>query len=317
MNGRPRFSVILISHNRADFLTEALDSVAAQTWPASEIFVVDDGSTVDITPATKDRDGLPLTVIRQENAGQQAARNTGAAAASGDWLVFLDDDDQFLPDHLETLAGAIGSGTPDIVFTNFIRFEEGKDEADSFFARFPKHFPPGNLSGGYQHFARWPVEDQAELSIFYPSVMAIRRQHYEALGGFDPRIRGIKCEDMEFTTRATYRSPLALSLKPTVRYRMHEGNSVRDPLKREIGKLRIWDWLRGTLDWNKEERAYLDGLIAERAPHAFRAAFLLKDRAELERAASLLPPFGKLHPKQWLRRLYARIAFPRPGGVQR
>ena len=76
-------------------LSEALESLLAQTYSAWEAIVVDDGSTdrtAEIAAMFAARDER-LRVVRQPNAGESAARNAGAAIAKSDWLVFLDADD--------------------------------------------------------------------------------------------------------------------------------------------------------------------------------------------------------------------------------
>ena len=85
-------SVIIPCYNSGTHLAQAIDSVLAQTCPASEIIVVDDGSTDD-SPAIMARYGDRIRVVRQANAGLPAARNAGIQAATGEWLAFLDADD--------------------------------------------------------------------------------------------------------------------------------------------------------------------------------------------------------------------------------
>jgi glycosyltransferase involved in cell wall biosynthesis len=101
-------SVIIPTFNRAAFVTDALNSIAAQTWSALEIVVVDDGST-DCTAGVVDawarsHPGLDVRLLRQPNRGVSAARNTGSAAARGAFLYFLDSDDLIHPHALETLV---------------------------------------------------------------------------------------------------------------------------------------------------------------------------------------------------------------------
>lgn len=96
---QPAVSVIIPTYNRAHTLAEAIDSVLAQSRPAAEIIVVDDGSTdgsAELLAGYGDR----IRYLRQDNAGVGAARNRGLAAASGDYIALLDSDDHWHPDKL-------------------------------------------------------------------------------------------------------------------------------------------------------------------------------------------------------------------------
>jgi glycosyltransferase involved in cell wall biosynthesis len=77
----PRFSVIIPAYNAEAFIARAIDSVMAQTWPAHEVIVVDDGSS-DGTAQTVAQYGDRVRCLRQDNAGVSAARNAGARAAT-------------------------------------------------------------------------------------------------------------------------------------------------------------------------------------------------------------------------------------------
>jgi glycosyltransferase involved in cell wall biosynthesis len=95
----PLVSVIIPTYNRADLVRQAVASVAAQTYRDFEIVVVDDGGTdgtYEVLSANRE-----LRVRRHPSRrGVSAARNTGIAAARGEWLAFLDSDDLWLPDKL-------------------------------------------------------------------------------------------------------------------------------------------------------------------------------------------------------------------------
>ncbi|MFD1795197.1 glycosyltransferase family 2 protein [Paracoccus aurantiacus] len=104
---RPYFSIIIPAYNRADKIGRTLQSCLAQTDPDFEIVVVDDGSK-DATAEAAEAVGDPrIRVVRQANAGASAARNRGGAEARGDYLAFLDSDDEFLPDKLARVRAAI------------------------------------------------------------------------------------------------------------------------------------------------------------------------------------------------------------------
>lgn len=93
-------SVIIPTYNYARYLRDAIDSVLAQTVAPLEIIVVDDGSTDD-TPQVLTAYGATIRAIHQSNLGVAAARNTGLAAARGEYIAFLDSDDLWLPRKLE------------------------------------------------------------------------------------------------------------------------------------------------------------------------------------------------------------------------
>jgi glycosyltransferase involved in cell wall biosynthesis len=95
-----RISVVIPAYNAAASIDRAIRSVQHQSYPACEIIVVDDGST-DETELVVSQLGDVVTYIHQDNAGVSAARNQGIRAASGDWIAFLDADDEWLPHKLQ------------------------------------------------------------------------------------------------------------------------------------------------------------------------------------------------------------------------
>lgn len=114
MNQSPRFSVIIPNYNNVDTLSRAIESVLAQSYPAHEIIVIDDGSKDDSRSVVA-QFGAAVVYVYQENAGVSAARNHGARVASGDWLAFLDADDVYLAPRLQVHADWI-MREPDLDF---------------------------------------------------------------------------------------------------------------------------------------------------------------------------------------------------------
>ncbi len=114
-------SVVIPAYNAAKYIGRAIDSVLAQTRPADEIIVVDDGST-DNTADVAHGYGDKIRFIRQENAGASVARNTGIEAATSEWIAFLDADDEWLPQKLQLQTEHLRRN-PNLVWTtgNFIR----------------------------------------------------------------------------------------------------------------------------------------------------------------------------------------------------
>lgn len=97
----PNISVVIPLYNKGTIIGRTVKSVLNQTYANFELIIVDDGSTdssVDIVRSFSDD---RIRIIQQKNAGPSAARNTGVRNAKTDWIVFLDGDDELLPDALE------------------------------------------------------------------------------------------------------------------------------------------------------------------------------------------------------------------------
>src|SRR5438132_12765470 len=98
----PTVSVIIATHNRARLLRRAIHSVLAQTFEDWELLVVDDGSTDNTETIAVSLQDLRICYLRHEvNRGLSAARNTGIRISRGEYVAFLDDDDEWLPKKLE------------------------------------------------------------------------------------------------------------------------------------------------------------------------------------------------------------------------
>jgi glycosyltransferase involved in cell wall biosynthesis len=125
----PLLSLVIPVYNVAPYLGICLDSLLAQSRPIDEIIVVDDGSTDDcpaILASYAER--LPqMRVIRQENGGLSAARNTGLKHATGKYLAFLDSDDFVAPQMYEHLLSMAQTDDLDIALCNAFAHFEGRE----------------------------------------------------------------------------------------------------------------------------------------------------------------------------------------------
>src|SRR5689334_1514338 len=111
MIGRaPRVSVVVPCWNQACFLPEAVGSVLEQTFRDFEIVIVDDGSPDDTADVAArliaQNPDAQIRLVRRENGGLPAARNTGVAAARGELVLPLDADDRIAPGFLESAVAA-------------------------------------------------------------------------------------------------------------------------------------------------------------------------------------------------------------------
>jgi len=100
-------SAIIPTYNRLNYIQRAIDSVLTQTLAVDEIIVVDDGSTDGTATAIKKRYGAKIKVVSQERSGVSGARLCGIKEARGDWIAFLDSDDDWTPDRNRLLLAAV------------------------------------------------------------------------------------------------------------------------------------------------------------------------------------------------------------------
>lgn len=101
-------SVVIPAYNRARTIGYCLDSVLSQSYPPTEIIVVDDSSTDETVDIVRNYNSLKiLCVVLEKKSGAQAARNRGIWEAKGDWIAFQDSDDEWLPDKLEKQLAAL------------------------------------------------------------------------------------------------------------------------------------------------------------------------------------------------------------------
>ena len=103
----PFFSIILPTYNRAYLLPKAIESVLSQTFVDWELIIVDDGSTDNTKELIEAYSNERIRYIYQINQERSAARNKGIENATGEYICFLDSDDYFLPEKLETIFSFI------------------------------------------------------------------------------------------------------------------------------------------------------------------------------------------------------------------
>src|SRR5579875_143958 len=180
----PSVSIITAVYNSERTLERALESGLAQTWRDFELIAVNDGST-DGTAAILSRYGDRIRIVNRERGGCSAAWNTGIRAAGGEFIAFLDADDEWMPEKLahtvpllETDPGCV------LVSSNAQMFEDSGRERGAFVLPERDHAP--TLDGMLAHW--WPI---------VPSLAVIRRTAYEEVGGFFEAPGVFKaCEDV-------------------------------------------------------------------------------------------------------------------------
>jgi glycosyltransferase involved in cell wall biosynthesis len=111
-----KVSAIIPTYNRKDYLRRAVDSVLSQSVPVDEIIIVDDGSSDGTGEAVARWYGSQVRLIRQENSGVSGARRRGISEASGEWVAFLDSDDEWTPERNAQLLSAANHVPDDIAW---------------------------------------------------------------------------------------------------------------------------------------------------------------------------------------------------------
>jgi glycosyltransferase involved in cell wall biosynthesis len=207
----PLISVIIPTYNHAHYLGEAIESALDQPGMATEVLVVDDGSTDD--PAAVAARFPDVRLVSQANGGLAAARNTGWRNSGGAFLVFLDADDRILP-------GALAANLQPMEKHPRCAFGYGRYRFMGPDGTLRREAAFGNIGiDPFNTFLRGNAVGM-HATVMY------RRQAFEESGGFDPTLRA--CEDYDLYLRLARRHPVACEPTLIADYRIHDGNMSRN-----------------------------------------------------------------------------------------
>jgi glycosyltransferase involved in cell wall biosynthesis len=212
-------SIILPTYNRLEFLRPAIESVLAQSFTKWEMIIADDGSSAETRAYLAALDDPPrIRVIWLPHSGRPAvARNAALREAQGEYVAFIDSDDIWLPQKLETqIASLRRHSHRKWSYTKFVLMDTSGN-------------PTAWARGG-----GWPVPDgwifeklvKSETVIALPSVVA-SRELLEQVGGFDPGL--VMCEDYDLWLRLAAISEVDAIDEPltlVTRHGKHYGNEV-------------------------------------------------------------------------------------------
>jgi GT2 family glycosyltransferase len=224
----PRISVVIPAYNAATTIGQAIDSILAQTYPAHEVIVVDDGSA-DVTGDAVAAYGNRVIYLRQENAGPSAARNRGVQQARGEWIAFLDADDWYLPHRLLTHAEMIRD-QPALDFLvgsfDYVTSEgqlinpsiSGTDFGRSLLKSWGTHGRP-TIEG--EDIGRFIADQFSDTRC-----LTLPRSTFLELGGFPLGLR--ICEDVAFLLRLCAQArQVGVSCQSLAVYTVHEAGLIR------------------------------------------------------------------------------------------
>ena len=200
MNLKISVSVIIPTFNRLKLIRRAIESVMNQNVPANEIIVIDDGST-DGTGDLIMNNYPAIKYFRQENKGISAARNMGIQKSNGNWIAFLDSDDEWLPDKLEKQKYAINIDQEfQICHTNEIWIRNGRRV---------------NQKNKHQKFGGEIFDKCLPLCVISPSSVIVNKEVFENYGLFDENLPA--CEDYDMWLRLCAFLPVLYLEEPLIK----------------------------------------------------------------------------------------------------
>jgi glycosyltransferase involved in cell wall biosynthesis len=210
-----KISVIIPVYNVQDYIQKTLDSVQKQTKKIFEIIIIDDGSadkTLEIVAK------YPVTLYQQKNQGPAAARNFGVSQAKGNWIAFLDGDDIWEPNKIESVLSEI-QNNPDVelISTNLVRGNEVEGWIPiDFYSKYDFQHP--FLS---QIFRR---------NFIATSTVVVKKICFDKVSGFNPTLR--IAEDLDLWIRlAVSGVKFRIINKNLTRYRARKDSTTVNLLK--------------------------------------------------------------------------------------
>jgi glycosyltransferase involved in cell wall biosynthesis len=226
-NDSHSISVIIPAYNSEAYLTEAIESVLAQTFPGLELIVVDDGST-DGTATVAHRFSDPRVKYHyQPNRGPSAARNRGIRLSVGEFLCFLDADDLLEPAKLEKqLDYLLARPDSEIVFCDWLSVDVAGKVIQGF-----SYQGEGNLFDALLQSNKFPIH--APL---------VRRRVLDRVGFFDESLMAM--EDWDLWLRVAENDVLFGRIdQPLVRYRLTAGSNSSNPKRVADATFQVLDKL--------------------------------------------------------------------------
>lgn len=267
----PLVSVVIPAYNYASTLARAAQSVLGQMDERVELLIIDDGST-DATPRVIEalQLGYPgqFRAIRKENGGLASVRNLGIVEARGDWLVFLDADDEFVEGALSKLLVHL-QAHPD---TRLVICEHIAITADGTRRRHKSKPLP---EGGFERVRGYLIDKTVGLS---NGACAMHRQVFEP-GNYPERFRN--SEDLPVFAQVLARYPVTVLPEPLLLLYKHD-----DSLRHHIGHgqavgTRVVDEVFKRLP--QEMQVLRKAFYVQRCLSLFRSAYLAGDRASARR----------------------------------
>lgn len=175
----PQVTVIIPIHNRSEDLLRSVPSVLKQTEQSFELLIIDDASTENLKPVVDSFGDGRIKLIRNSTKGNAGSvRNTGLEIAAGNFIAFLDSDDEWFPDHLSSRIAFINDHNVDGVFGSVFVFD---GESDSFVLsrnkRDKQHAADYLLSGGSIPTPTWVMRSEAAKTVRFDISLVVHEDY--------------------------------------------------------------------------------------------------------------------------------------------
>ena len=209
-----KVSIIIPLYNKAPYVRRALESIAAQSLSDFEVIVIDDGSTDDGAAIVAGYSDARYRLIHQANAGPGAARNTGIAQSRGEFIAFLDADDEWLPSYLEESVRRLEQFGPEVssVTSGYIEYPDCVSTESMWRKR-------GLTEGVHRvHPDTDPWRVVSMLAYMSPCSTVARRKVIQGWQGFYDREKCLFGEDAFLWLKVLLNHPVAFNLTPLVRF---------------------------------------------------------------------------------------------------
>ncbi len=210
----PLVSAIIPVYNGRRFLLDAVESVLEQTYSEVECIVVDDGSTDGSAKLLRSEPDVRL--ITQPRRGVSAARNRGGAAASGEYLAFLDADDVWLAEKLAAQVQSAKDDSAEFVVCGFRTVDQ----------QLSVQGPPRRLHSEHPLALGLLLFDGRTSGAASSSTLLCKREAFKALGGYARDLS--TSADLDLMVRAALRHRLSIVPEPLVLCRMHGANMSKN-----------------------------------------------------------------------------------------